>query len=69
MACPVTTGFHLRGIAEAVMACLADGVPPEAVTPVWRVLDESSPLLRRPAGSARPLASCRRAEMQTEAPR
>lgn len=63
MACPVTTGFHLRGIAEAVMACLADGVPPEAMTPVWRIVDESSPLLRKaPGGAAGLLASRRRAE-------
>lgn len=61
-ACPVTTGLHLRGIAEAVQACLAMGEPAEHVTPVWRVLDESSPLLARIAVPGAPLSVRRRME-------
>src|SRR5687767_2303541 len=36
--CPITTGFHLRTVAEAVGEALASGVPITRVTPVWRVL-------------------------------
>ena len=36
--CPITTGFHLRTVAEAVGEALARGVAITRVTPVWRVL-------------------------------
>ena len=36
--CPITTGFHLRTVAEAVGEALAHGTPITRVTPVWRVL-------------------------------
>lgn len=61
-ACAVTTGQHLRRIAKAVSEALADGAGMDDVMPVWRVIDESSPLLHRSTSPARPLASRRRAE-------
>lgn len=62
-ACAVATGFHLRVIAVAVRERLAAGASPDEVTPIWRVLDESSPLLRElTAGPEELLVSLRRAE-------
>lgn len=62
-ACAVATGRHLRNLAQSVAEQLAAGASVEEVAPVWRVLDETSPLLRRLAGGSRPLASRRRAEV------
>ncbi len=62
-ACAVATGRHLRNLAQMVVDQLAAGASVDAVAPIWRVLDESSPLLRRLAGGSRPLASRRRAEV------
>ena len=62
-ACAVATGRHLRNLAQMVADQLAAGASVDAVAPIWRVLDESSPLLRRLAGGSRPLASRRRAEV------
>lgn len=45
--CPITTGFHLRTVAEAAFESLNDGEALEAVTPFWRVLDEHTPTARR----------------------
>jgi|SRR5688500_3492429 hypothetical protein len=45
--CPVYTGYHLRTVAEAALEALAAGVPVEAITPFWRVLDETSPTTGR----------------------
>ena len=41
--CPITTGFHLRAVAEAALEAHARGAPLEAVTPFWRVLDAKTP--------------------------
>ena len=43
--CPITTGFHLRTVAEAAWEARANGTPVSAITPVWRVLDAASPTL------------------------
>lgn len=43
--CPITTGFHMRTVAEAAWASLASGTPLAKITPVWRVLDDASPTL------------------------
>jgi len=43
--CPITTGFHLRRVAEAVGEALARGEAITRVTPVWRVLPPGAPTL------------------------
>jgi hypothetical protein len=45
MCCPITTGFHLRTVAEAVGEALAAGTPITRVTPVRRVLPPGAPTL------------------------
>jgi hypothetical protein len=51
--CPIYTGYHLRTVAEAALEARAAGVPAEAITPFWRVLDEHSPTTGRlPNGPA-----------------
>ncbi len=45
--CPITTGFHVRTVAEAAWEALGNGTPISKVTPVWRVLDAASPTLAR----------------------
>ena len=42
---PITTGFHLRTVAEAAWEALANGTPVAIITPVWHVLDAASPTL------------------------
>ena len=43
--CPITTGFHVRTVAEAAWEALGSGTPLAGITPVWRVLDAASPTL------------------------
>jgi hypothetical protein len=45
--CPITTGFHLKTVAEAAFEALERGARLSAVTPVWRVLDEKSPTTKK----------------------
>ena len=45
--CPITTGFHLRTVAEAAWEALANGASIRSVTPVWRVLPADSATLRK----------------------
>jgi hypothetical protein len=45
--CPITTGFHLRTVAEAAWEALADGAPIRSLTPVWRVLPPDSLTLKK----------------------
>ena len=45
--CPVTTGVCLRTVAEAAYEAFAAGIPIAEVTPVWRVLDARSPVLKK----------------------
>jgi hypothetical protein len=61
--CPIYTGYHLRTVAEAALEAYAAGVPAEAITPFWRVLDVTSPTTGRlPDGlafiTARRAAEC-----------
>ena len=42
VSCPITTGFHLRTVAEAMWEALASGTPIDRLTPVWRVLPAGS---------------------------
>ncbi len=45
--CPITTGFHLRTVAEAAWESLCAGTPVQGLTPVWRVLPAQSPTLKK----------------------
>ena len=45
--CPITMGFHLRTVAEAAFEAHNAGARLSEVTPVWRVLDEASPTLKK----------------------
>ena len=45
--CPITTGFHLRTVAEAAWEALAGGTPVHRLTPVWRVLPPDSLTLKK----------------------
>lgn len=45
--CPITTGFHLRTVAEATWEALSNGAPACRLTPVWRVLPPDSPTLKK----------------------
>ena len=45
--CPITTGLHLRTVAEAAWEAIAGGEPISKVTPVWRVLGPASPTLSK----------------------
>ena len=45
--CPITTGFHLRIVAEAAYESFMAGIPMEQITPIWRVLDATAPTTRK----------------------
>ncbi len=45
--CPITTGFHLRTVAEAAWEALAAGTPISHLAPVWRVLPPDSLTLKK----------------------
>lgn len=45
--CPITTGFHLRTVAEAAYEAFTSGASLDEITPFWRVLDESAPTTGR----------------------
>ncbi len=45
--CPITIGYHLRTVAEAAWEAHARGVPDAKLTPVWRVLDATTPTTAR----------------------
>lgn len=62
IACPVVTGIHLRTIAEIVNAKLQDGVAPEDVTPVWRVIEPGAPITKRLEHGVEQLMALREAE-------
>jgi hypothetical protein len=48
--CPVMTSMNLRIVAEIALAELDDGIPADAVTEVWRVIDHRSALARKVPG-------------------
>lgn len=60
--CPIYTGYHLRTVAEAALEAYAAGVPAEAITPFWRVLDETSPTTGRLPDGVAFIATRRAAE-------
>lgn len=45
--CPITTGFHLRTVAEAALEAHAAGAKLRDITPFWRVLDAKTPTTQR----------------------
>jgi hypothetical protein len=45
--CPITTGFHLRTVAEAAWEALAAGTSLHRLAPVWRVLPPDSATLKK----------------------
>jgi hypothetical protein len=45
--CPITTGFHLRAVAEVALEKLRGGAKVTEITPFWRVLDEDAPTTAR----------------------
>lgn len=45
--CSITTGFHLKTVAEAAHEALQNGAPLKDVAPIWRVLDANSPTTKR----------------------
>jgi hypothetical protein len=60
--CPITTGFHLRTVAEAAFEALSSGARLETITPFWRVLDERTPTTKRLSFGSALIAAQRRAE-------
>lgn len=47
VSCPITTGILLRIVAEAAYEASGKGAKPDDITPVWRVLDERAPTLKK----------------------
>lgn len=45
--CPITTGFHLKTVAEAANEALENGAKLSEAAPIWRVLDANSPTTKR----------------------
>jgi hypothetical protein len=45
--CPVHLGYHLRTVAEAACEARDRGAPLRNITPIWRVLDEDAPTLKK----------------------
>lgn len=58
-ACPAMTGMNLRVVAELVLAGLDAGMPSDAVTPVWLVIDPDSALATRLPGGPDRIRSLR----------
>ena len=61
--CPIYTGYHLRTVAEAALEAHVAGLPVEAITPFWRVLDENSPTTGRLPDGVRFVAARRAVEL------
>jgi hypothetical protein len=47
VSCPVTTGKQLRIVAEAAFEAFEHGAAIDEITPVWRVMDERTPALKK----------------------
>ena len=45
--CPITMGFILRSLAEAAWEARQAGAAEAVITPVWRVLEDDSPTLKK----------------------
>lgn len=66
--CPVTTGIFLRIAAEAAWEDHLAGLPIEAITPFWRVIEPEAPLAAKLACGVDFIAQRRAAESQTRKP-
>jgi hypothetical protein len=60
--CPITMGFILRILAEAVWDARKAGAAMADITPVWRVLDDDSLTLKKLPKAAAAFFRARRAE-------
>lgn len=60
--CPITTGFHLRTVAEAAWEEHQRGTPLSRITPFWRVLDAKTPTTAKLSFGAAEVARRRAAE-------
>ncbi|MDY0871819.1 hypothetical protein [Dongia rigui] len=58
--CPVYTGYHLRTCAEAAIEDHERGVPVAKLTPVWRVLDDNAPTLKKLSARGRAFIEAQR---------
>ncbi len=58
--CPVYTGYHLRTCAEVAIEDHARGVPIGKITPVWRVLDDDAPTLKKLSAKGRAFIAAQR---------
>jgi hypothetical protein len=45
--CPITTGFHLKTVAEAAFEAHHAGAALTKITPFWRVIGSDSPTLKK----------------------
>jgi len=45
--CPITTGFHLRTVAEAAYEAYRHSVDVETITPFWRVMNINTPTITK----------------------
>lgn len=45
--CPIYTGFHLRTVAEAACEAHQKGATLDEITPIWRILDGSTPTTKK----------------------
>lgn len=50
--CPVYTGYGLRTVAEAACEARANGARQNEIPPVWRVLDETAPTMKKLSADA-----------------
>jgi hypothetical protein len=47
VSCPITTGYHLKTVAEAAFEAHQNGAKLREITPIWRVLNEHSPTTKK----------------------
>jgi len=45
--CPVTTSMYLRIVAEAAYENSLQGIKLSEITPIWRVLEKNSPIVKK----------------------
>ncbi len=60
--CPITTGFHLRTVAEAALEAHKQGKALTEITPFWRVLDAEAPTTAKLSCGTAFVAKLRRQE-------
>ncbi len=60
--CPLTTGIFLRIVAEAAWEEYENGQPLSSLSPVWRVLDATAPIMKKVSFDPRFLLDMRQRE-------